>query len=115
MDIELREAIKKSIKHWNDDIIKYLKKGSVIIRDCGLIWESSGEPVKYMDDDCPLCQYMGYDLLNPCEKCPLSQSGNECNEVGSSWFIFVKKPTLQNAKKMVKALKNLLEEKDESK
>jgi len=103
-EIEI-EAIKKSIEHWENDIVNPLREGRTLIKNGTEIrWVDTMELVPCYGTDCELCKKYG-----DCSICPLRLFiGVNCMEVSSPWMNFFLKPNLENALNMVKALKDTL-------
>ena len=100
---EIIKAVNDSIKHWNKDIIKPLEAGKKIgLPSCGfwpfLEWKHNGMEVKAYAEYCPLCEIVDEN----CDCCPLI-----CCDEDSPWAKFHDKPTLTNARKMVKSLQKI--------
>ena len=99
-------AIKKSIKHWEKDIIKRFEKGDEIYNER---W-NDGTTVNYYSDDCALCKLKAAD---DCDFCPFVKFyGVGCDEYDqrySYWRKFNKKPTKRNAIAMRNALQRILD------
>jgi hypothetical protein len=90
------EATNKSILHWYHDIYLQLLMGRAIRKHS---WDN-GELVSMYDDDCPLCALTGCR----CDDCPLYFILECCDDYGSSWDIFYRHPTAENAMNMILAL-----------
>ena len=111
---EERQAIKDSITHWENDVVKPLKRGHKIIRnDDGLVWEDTLIPVKYAADDCALCVYT--ESRDNHSECPYVKFyGVDCDDnkweivKEGHWRTFVINPNLKTAQAMVRALKRML-------
>ena len=95
------KAIEDSIKHWEEDIVKPLQEGRIILR--GLRWEDNYEEVKCKDDFCPLCNLYYVEELCDCTDCPLISCG-----AGSTWRRFGINPCLKTAQAMVYELRAIL-------
>jgi len=109
---EALEAISKSIKHWEKDILKPLLKGNKIIKTAHLVlvWENNLVNIPFRSGDCPLCQ--NYLIDDSCRKCPYSiYYGNPCyfDDHGKeeAWFKFAMNPNTETAKAMIEKLKEL--------
>jgi hypothetical protein len=91
------QAIKDSVGHWEEDIVKPLKGGGIS--------EKTGA------HNCPLCNLVGFHSMfsmGECEtKCPLSLRGMSCFSENSPYKTFMSNKTLENAQNMVLALKSL--------
>jgi len=96
------KAIEDSIKHWQEDIVKPLQDGRIII--FGFSWEDTGERVPYYGNSCALCVIYYDAYLDGCINCPLKS----CNEEGDTWFQFVNNPCLKTAQAMVYELRAIL-------
>ncbi len=99
--------IKDSIKHWQRDILKPLQKGRKTMYKKGgyfLRWKDTLQVVPVYGDYCPLCEY----TKECCSICPLAIKDLGCNDAGSPWRKFINRHTVQNAQKMIDALKSLL-------
>lgn len=94
------KAIKDSIKHWEDDIVKPLKEGRKIKHGSTLIWQDTQEPIPCFTSHCPLCHAVGFG----CSLCPLVH----CGLPGYPWYTFIHNPRLKTAQAMVDKLKSLL-------
>lgn len=110
-----RKAIGDSIKHWEKDIITHLREGDkIILSTChDRIWKNTGEEVRHLDADCPLCKLIG--LQSACDKCPYNKYyGYPCDRLGvvskehGHWRKFNVDPCLRTAIGMQRALKRLL-------
>jgi hypothetical protein len=132
MKKELEKAIRDSILHWERDIVAPLQKGRVIGKAPTfgrLVWVHNKKPVKMYSRHCALCQYsikawrekvLSEGEANaPCTYCPLYKyypcEYSECYPRyvrGLPWACFHDCPTLGNAKRMVRILKNLLTNKE---
>ena len=86
-------AVKESVKHWEEDILKPLQNGETIKRGERLYWNSSrtGE-VRYRGEYCSLCKFFNHD----CDDCFL-----DCNNENSPWKKFVNNPDTATATAMV--------------
>jgi len=109
MDEQLKRAIQNSIIHWYKDIVFPLLGGLKIEKSSNgeLCWKETNIKVKCYSRHCVLCKV----LKDDCDKCPLTEDGKCCNDDPSPWNRFQYKPTLKNAKNMIRVLENLLEEK----
>ena len=100
------EAVKASILHWQKDIEKPLLAGQEIAIgnfDC-LIWKSTKAPVECYSKHCPLC-ILGKNKCEPCSY--MKKYKKSCDDL--AWYRWRKNPTLQNCKRMIKALERILE------
>lgn len=104
-----KNLIRKSILHWEKDILKRLKKEK-IHKGCSwgnFYWKDKEDIVPIGASDCPLCrEYFQSDCLG----CPLAEAGDCCmlTKPKSSYLKFLQHPTLKKAEKMIAALKELL-------
>lgn len=103
------KALKKSIDHWEKDIIQKLRDGGKIVSRCSLLaWATDWYViVKCYTGDCELCRlYFTY-----CERCPYFMFyGKVCSEErGGHWNRFARNPSLRNAVSMKKALQKILD------
>lgn len=104
------KAVKDSIKHWEKDIQAPLLKGDKI-DEKGIRWISTGQRVKFSEEDCPLCRFANekspFDF-DACLVCPyFKKYGNSCDE--KHWLKFVHNPNLRNCNTMIRALEMILE------
>jgi hypothetical protein len=111
MKKETINAINESIEHWETDILQPLLEGDELVPDNSgsLLWTSTCLLVPIGRCACSLCNLF-YWKENTCENCPLFKAGKGCCENNSTYDKFYKKPTIKNAKAMIKALKDLLKE-----
>lgn len=93
-----KEAILKSIKHWEKNVRKLQK----------------GENLSFDDicaEACPLClkyaSFKGFSM--ECGKCPLAKI-DCCNSPDSTWREVKEKRNITSSRKMIKVLKSLLKE-----
>ena len=95
---KILQAIDKSVDHWENDIVRFLRLGIEIktMRDRNS-WPS-GEPLNIFGDHCPLCDLSNYN----CVDCVYSCCGKK-----DPWSIFYHNPTLENAEAVVESLKEL--------
>ncbi len=104
---EIVQAIKESIKHWQDDIRKPFEAGDSIITYLGIgrIWKLSKTKPRYRADSCALCK-----LFNErCKNCAFQQYyERRCSSDASKWEQFNLTPTLENANAVIEELKELL-------
>jgi hypothetical protein len=71
-------ATRKSIKHWQDDILAMLEKGHKAHWNCSWKWDND-EKIKDDGVYCELCH--AYSGTERCKsKCPLTLIGQNCNE-----------------------------------
>ena len=101
------QAIKDSIKHWEEDILNPLRKGRkiLIINPDHLksyYWGDTGESVKMGSWCCPLCKLFSSD----CKYCPLES----CVLKGDAYVVFLDNPCFETAQGMVDKLDSLLPE-----
>jgi hypothetical protein len=110
---EVVKAIRDSIKHWEEDMLKPLKAGkTIVLAWCGgrpyrlkPHWackddKLSMELVKCYGEDCALCHIYQTDY---CMDCPLGNCGS-----GSPYSRFRLNPCIDTAEAMIKALEDLL-------
>lgn len=114
-------ALKKSILHWEKDIIKYLEKGWTIYENYGFMnWVKkdqtlvSDQEVHCFADDCAMCILENGD----CEDCSYNRyyymscqdelKGSNNKIKGGHWIKFKYKPNLKNARSMKESLERIL-------
>lgn len=120
--------VKRSIKHWKDDIVKPLKDGDTIVGpDYDLCWVKTGCDVTIGAESCDLCEEYNMSPDFDCKNCPYLKhhgykcftSNMECDAiteiiddeevtVEGHYFIFTNNPTLENALSMIEALKAII-------
>lgn len=102
---EIKIALKKSIKHWQKDIINRFEKGDRAYWNiCLLQWISDDSLVKCYNKSCALCTLF---YRNRCNKCPYYIYYGNSYEIGH-WGKFSKKPTKRNAIAMCDSLQQIL-------
>lgn len=101
------DALKKSIRHWEKDIIKPLREGRKIYIP-NMSWKDTGKKLKYRGEHCELCRVYGDD----CRNCPYYLSyGHVCDFHGVNeghWVKFSHNPSLRTAVAMKKSLERIL-------
>ena len=111
------QAVKESIKHWEEDIIQPLRKGRVITHHSwSLVWADNLKRVPYTSKDCPLCDaYLDKEVSDEedseecCEHCPYYQHyAFTCDAHSGYWTKFRNDPSLENAEEMKSALLKIL-------
>lgn len=115
---EEEKAVKASIRHWEEDIIKKFEEGLRVSTDTTIIQWSNGEAALVTGYNCPLCRLYSYYVLNEnCHRCPYYEyykhtcdffPDEECPPIGH-WAKFILAPTLKTAIEMRDALKKILE------
>lgn len=112
---KLLNAIIKSIKHWEKDILKKLKDGDqAFLNPAGILfWKVDETEVSCYEKDCPLClhrnKYSIYSISDSCLECPLFKCTKiDCNESGSSWSNWLTYPSEKTANAMIRDLKKTL-------
>lgn len=108
LDSTQKKALKASIKHWKKDIIQCLEGGYKIIMS-----QTIADPNLWCDGSvlligtayCALCHEY---FSRSCEGCPLGDK--PCRSGGAPYNDFYNKPTLTNARKMVKTMEKVLKE-----
>jgi hypothetical protein len=113
---EVERAIVNSIEHWKKDILDRLKKDEIFFlqEDSNdLCWKSDDSKVQCFASACPLCKLFLFEISSSvysgCMYCPYRLfHDHSCNDRFSSWVNFTKEPTKENAKQMIKELKNTL-------
>lgn len=93
------KAIRKSIRHWQIDIIRRLMCGDKITKKGGLRW-NDGSLIRIGYMHCALCMSM-----LSCISCPMRFVDNVCSSEDSAYMNFSKKPILENAIVMIESLK----------
>ena len=117
LDEEAKLAIEESIKHWEKDIKKPLENGEVIemrgkheYYDGTPYW-IAGDEVLMFSDNCPLCSIYFDQDFKRCRVCPyFLKYDHSCDSNKGHWRIFFENPNLENANKMIEALKAILDE-----
>jgi hypothetical protein len=111
-DKQTIQAIKDSIVHWEQDILKPLKDGRSVIRKIlgQSFWSKTKtfnefNIVKYRSEDCPLCNIFIHNYH--CGDCPLKEISC-CMDDESSYRQFVDNPCIETAEAMIETLKSLL-------
>ena len=110
IDSERIKAIKKSIAHWENDILNLLLDGESIIeiRET-LKWQNSKEEVPCYSCNCELCQKYLRENVAGCPDCPYDQRYNSpCYRGGEAWMNFRNEPNIDTTQEMIRKLKNLL-------
>lgn len=105
---QIIKAINDSIKHWNKDIIEPLENGKKIINNRYYLgsewqWKHNNKDIRVGSYYCELCTIFHEE----CDECPLNTQIIGCDDPDSPWSDFYCKPTLTNARKMVKALQKI--------
>jgi len=101
-----KKAVAESIAHWKRMISWARRQDQPGKPDAYVMYAAINED--WFGDFCPLC---GRTYDAGCDSCPLSLSGNNCNNNGSSWNVVDNSETweewIANAELMQNALKNL--------
>lgn len=116
---EVIEAIKKSIRHWEKDVIfKYAVGDRVVGCPGSYMWKSDRSPLRIYTGDCNLCLFFYNQYF--CLNCPYYKTfGHFCfsPDKGGSinkpvtfghWFRFNTKPSRRTAERMRNALIRVL-------
>lgn len=121
--IEERKILEETINHWNNDIVKFLRLGIAINQrtyDNNSIWGNhksdliwpSGEDVKYLGGDCPLCKK--YRRVNgSCVDCLYYRFyGCSCfsEKRIDNWKMFLNYPNLNSAEAVTNSLQRIINE-----
>lgn len=105
------KAIRKTITHWERDIMAGLSQGMHIHADSrGELRWGNGKLVKCYANSSALCRMclVGEGEIE-CKKCPyLRYHGVGCNDRRSAWFSFVTGPTIETCELMIDSLKSLI-------
>jgi hypothetical protein len=108
--------VKRSIKHWDKDIIEKLKAGAKIFSSVYNYWTMDGVNTKGVVPDygehCPLCVvYAKKD--GSCSGCPyLEFYGHCCDDIEGHWREYTINPYLETAKDMRNALAKIIGEEE---
>lgn len=100
-------ALKKSIKHWQDDIIeRFEKNDEIIIPNEYPVWKSNYSNVKCYKEHCTLC-ILFYER-GKCTKCPYYKFYKEKCYL-KHWILFINNLNSETALAMKKSLEAILE------
>lgn len=112
------KALDDSINHWEFNVKKLsswcTKYNNVAISGCHYFYIPDGGRVYYDNDHCPLCATF-MDVDKHCERCPLFQIGDGCDnlKISSSWRAVLHSRTndeiLTSCEKMLSQLKKARE------
>jgi len=107
-----KQAIKKAIAHW-ERMIRWAKKQNK--KEFPSLFSMSNDIKEaWKGKDCELCKQF-QNKADGCSNCPLYKKYNNCNTVHNLWFAVsfsrTWKEWVKNAKKFLKQIESLLEEK----
>ena len=104
-------AIRKSVEHWDKDIIRHFRDGDTIEdHKYSPRWKNSNKLVMMFSKDCPLCRMVRARANSSykCENCPYTRAYHRDCDMRGHWSNFYNNQNLAAAKLMRNALAKII-------